>query len=666
MSKKINKKSKGLRSDFNSTSSFRAVKSRKSLPYVDEPVKFLSTTSIPLHQDNDAYLSEDLLVPPTSPRDLISDCEVTPVPRNLPRITTIPWVREIGVKETIKKLSDVYGCEQFNWNLIQFWFLDFVTDCLWRLQDEYQFPENYQKVILDWILYVFNLIRATDLDLTRQQIIKIFGEAISAAERFIENGAALIPHPEELFELKVDDLAQPVTIGSPQMASDTESVSRSCSLSISSDEDVPQNENSYLAIECKDGLKFYDLPPKLCPWDTDEDCLSSSIETASEDEMILVKKESINATVEEEENADLMYEDFYKPDLRTPPRFKASSESIFDDISSISNSYESCSVEVEEEQKAATFAPNWFIAKRKYPDVPCPSKIFEIQSEGNIEVDEKKKEEEVLQSWFDYHLWQLRKADMDDPKIGWLSLSDVEFESVEPISFFDSATELAQKKLFDYLMESKDRMKEARKNYFINSCALMAIKQIVREYFFGTFQFSLLKTAYRYPQYLITQELNRIWYIPKKFKGEIKRPKPRKPKKEKVKKEKKPKKEKGSKKSSKSSKKSSKKSKSSKDSKKSKSSKESKKSKKGGKAKEKKPGLTKQEKAEMARLQAEMKLREEMERKAEENKLFVFPLTDAAEDSFFENIFTNWVKPKKAKDGKKAKVDTKTKKKSKK
>ncbi|CAH2012353.1 unnamed protein product [Acanthoscelides obtectus] len=182
-----------------------------------------------------------------------------------------------------------------------------------------------------------------------------------------------------------------------------------------------------------------------------------------------------------------------------------------------------------------------------------------------------------------------------------------------------------------------DNVRQMRQNMFVNTCVLLAIKEFMYDYFYSNFQFALIKTACSYTHYLVTQNLTDEWNIPKLFRGEFKRPAPKKPKKTKLEKKKQDKKEKKKDKGSKKDKKSSK----------SKKSKDSKGKKKESKEGNKPGGLTKEEKAEMLRLQREQARLEEEQRIAATNRQFLFPLTDAATDEFFEGVFENWVKPKK-------------------
>lgn len=209
---------------------------------------------------------------------------------------------------------------------------------------------------------------------------------------------------------------------------------------------------------------------------------------------------------------------------------------------------------------------------------------------------------------------------MDNSKIGWTSLSN------NPIQ--------EQSKLaFDRLKQPL-KLKDDGKLQFVESCLLMTVRQIVFDYFESEFAFQLAKIALTNPQFLITQDINVAWNVPKDFKHELKKPAPKKPKKEKAKKEK-TKKDKKEKKKSKSDKKSSKKSEK-------KTGLKSKKSDKEGK----KPKMTKEEKEEYEKKLKEQKQLEEELRIQYENIMFMFPLNDAVSFDFLVKLFPN-LKPKK-------------------
>lgn len=99
--------------------------------------------------------------PPTPCSDFGFEYSFLPLPQELPGVDKlkVPLVREKGVKICIELLADYFGCKDYNFSLFQFWFLDILTDCLWKTQDEFQFPDELQKTVLEWVLYIFNVIR---------------------------------------------------------------------------------------------------------------------------------------------------------------------------------------------------------------------------------------------------------------------------------------------------------------------------------------------------------------------------------------------------------------------------------------------------------------------------------------------------------------------------
>lgn len=115
-----------------------------------ESVNNISTTPIPY-------------VPPPTPEQCILEYSYPSLPSPFPDLAKldIPYVKEIGIKASLDLLAKYLNCADYKFNLIQFWFLDIITECLWRCQDEFQFPTDYQKLIIEWILYIFDLIRGS-------------------------------------------------------------------------------------------------------------------------------------------------------------------------------------------------------------------------------------------------------------------------------------------------------------------------------------------------------------------------------------------------------------------------------------------------------------------------------------------------------------------------
>lgn len=140
---------------------FQRKRQKSLLPEAPSSTKFLGQTSLRLYQTDEAPSYSRGLVPPSSPKEVFFEYTVNSLPDTFPKLRDLrlPRVRMIGVKASIEMFAQMFKCYEFKLNLLQFWFLDMLTDCLWRAQDEYQFPETQQKVILEWVLYFFKLIR---------------------------------------------------------------------------------------------------------------------------------------------------------------------------------------------------------------------------------------------------------------------------------------------------------------------------------------------------------------------------------------------------------------------------------------------------------------------------------------------------------------------------
>lgn len=125
------------------------------------PIKFLGGDYIRLIQPEGGNRYSRCLVPPSSPKEIFLDYTITPLPDSFPKVKDLrlPKIRLVGVKAAIETLSQLFKCGEFKLNLLQFWFLDMLADCIWRAQDDYQFPEAQQKVIIEWVLYFFKLVK---------------------------------------------------------------------------------------------------------------------------------------------------------------------------------------------------------------------------------------------------------------------------------------------------------------------------------------------------------------------------------------------------------------------------------------------------------------------------------------------------------------------------
>lgn len=107
-------------------------------------------------------IAVDIVVPPPTPSSQFGlEIDFQPLPPKLPDVSDlkIPLVRKSGIKQCIDILAEYFQCYDYKFNLFQFWFLDIVTDCLWKVQDEFRFPDSLQKTVLEWILFVFDKMR---------------------------------------------------------------------------------------------------------------------------------------------------------------------------------------------------------------------------------------------------------------------------------------------------------------------------------------------------------------------------------------------------------------------------------------------------------------------------------------------------------------------------
>lgn len=113
-------------------------------------------------KDDETDIADNITVPPPTPTSQF-DFEVNfqALPFQLPNVEKldIPVIRKTGIKLCVDTLANYFQCQDYKFNLFQFWFLDVVTDCLWKAQDEFRFPDVLQKTVLSWILFVFDKIR---------------------------------------------------------------------------------------------------------------------------------------------------------------------------------------------------------------------------------------------------------------------------------------------------------------------------------------------------------------------------------------------------------------------------------------------------------------------------------------------------------------------------
>ncbi|XP_017780416.1 PREDICTED: uncharacterized protein LOC108565453 isoform X2 [Nicrophorus vespilloides] len=347
---------------------------------------------------------------------------------------------------------------------------------------------------------------------------------------------------------------------------------------------------------------------------------------------------------------------FYKPDTITPPRFRSSYQGFVGFIDTCQCKYpkswvddSSCSGEywdsfrldpldyktpssVNLEQSKLEVVPLAVHDKSESKmiiDYLTHKASIKTELELNSEdLGEHESDIQVLKEWAYFKLMEQRGMDMDNPGVGWVPWTSFLKEHEEEV-----AEETESIRSYSTAGTEQDPEDDSIELMFK---MMKAIIDFVFEYFYENFHFTLIKLAFRSTPNLITQKLNEKWHTPKIIKQDFKRPKASP-----VKKEKKAKGKKEKRKKSKSPKRK----------------KKDKKSKKGKKAKKEKP--KKMTKEELARKRQEEALLEAERRRILENKVYMFPLADAASEDLFMAIFENWVaggdKKKKGKKGKKGK-----------
>lgn len=677
---------------------------------------------------------------------------VEPLPANYPNLDMlkIPYIRKMGIKSCIELLGRFFNCNSYTSNHLHFWFLDVITDCLWRLQDDFQLPDDDQKKVLEYFLYFFKMITDTRLNYSRKAFLRTFKETIYLIGDLIEEGCLVIPTPDSLFTL------------TDYSDNDSESSRGISTISVSNSEDAEMEahigvklENVVHIFKLNNHISadnIFDVVSKASSYDpkklpSDADSLTSPIVIMEKE-----KKETETDHITESVNVgipatslmrdivtdpimDPIYNlsDFYQPDLSTPPRFLSSElafaryrakeveyladgaeedyeyeginanegsssssgwtirhsehnidqeqadgidKSQLSDISQFMSKSDPCMITIpvphhhkkkslpvknypdaksgdshsinqsqqQAKQSITMESKSLYDGKPAAPANTSLSSLSDTSSSNSINrlirSRKKAKRDKQLKAWKDFNLNQQHVDNMTDPDVGWqpdgkdfivdrksdLNLNRIRSESI------DTDLTLWRELIIDNIMASRNADERKRINMVITS----AIIDCVFEYLYDSFHFTLIKLAFQSTPYLISQNVNFEWKLPKVPKAEFTRPARAKVKTPKVKKEKKSK-SKSSK--SKSSKKSSKKSAKSKKSKKDKKSKKSSKGSKGSKG-------PKMSKAELDRLKKEKARLDEERLRIEENKKYMFPLTDAATDDLFENMFENWVKPK--------------------
>lgn len=124
--------------------------------------QYLKEDSLCLRNIRQQNISSRYAAPPQTPNSEYEfENSISSLPIPFPDLTDleIPCVREKGVKFCIQFLGNYFKCADYKYNLLQFWFLDIITDCLWTAQDDYNLSTELQKLVLKWVLYFIDLLR---------------------------------------------------------------------------------------------------------------------------------------------------------------------------------------------------------------------------------------------------------------------------------------------------------------------------------------------------------------------------------------------------------------------------------------------------------------------------------------------------------------------------
>ncbi|KAK5645045.1 hypothetical protein RI129_006345 [Pyrocoelia pectoralis] len=221
--------------------------STKALKY-----NFLSEVGITLQNVAPKVIKSRCVVPPHTPNsEYAFDTNINTLPPfpNLDKLR-IPYIREKGIKYCIEHFGTFFNCTDYETNLLQFWFLDVVTDCVWFLQDEFRLPNEMQTIVLRWFLYFMDLLRNPRKNLSRRKFFEIFKEAILIAAEIAGEGCEEIPPPDKVFELLHDN--------------DQHDSTKSDGQSTSSFEKDSLTNVSYIEITKQDGVYRYELPKEVC------------------------------------------------------------------------------------------------------------------------------------------------------------------------------------------------------------------------------------------------------------------------------------------------------------------------------------------------------------------------------------------------------------------
>lgn len=97
-------------------------------------------------------LREDLNFKSTNAIETVQDFLV------IPKTAALPIVRDQGVLKTIDELARILNFKNHKFSMIEFWYLDILTDFLWRMQDEFALPAEEQRIGLAWVIFFLKLL----------------------------------------------------------------------------------------------------------------------------------------------------------------------------------------------------------------------------------------------------------------------------------------------------------------------------------------------------------------------------------------------------------------------------------------------------------------------------------------------------------------------------
>ncbi|XP_018324763.1 uncharacterized protein LOC108736718 [Agrilus planipennis] len=621
----------------------------------------LSETGLKLLQIWEGQSRPD--VPSSTPKsEFMFNFPIETLPSEFPSINEleVPIIREIGVKSSIELLGDFFNCTDYKRNHLQFWFLDIVTDCLWRSQDDFRFPVDIQKRILEWILYMFKLIRSPTVNFSRKNFFRAFAEIVLIVGEIIDEEQEELPPPEQVFQLISDDNTEERSWISSVKEDDGKS-SRTFSglnekvaeiksvLEIQNNED-PEEASSHFPLPKKTfSFNEYKLSPSTTySMTTERSEISRDISSKISSDKGGDRFDSITV----ESSLSLVSPDTGKKIKK--PRVPLASEDNKSEIIKQEVSDEGKFEFVEEEECDVVQVDDHFevLTVSEFSRTPreedtCPSSLFKrktLESEEDRDkipvnvpqeiidsavAEEELDDEAIMKKMIFQQLWEQRLKDMDDSEKGWIPSSETVTEELnEEEEEEGDESEIEDKdNWFSFLDKAKKETQEKYRRKLFNFIVMWAVINFVFDYFYNKFQFSLIALAFKATPVFITQRLNNVWRIPKINKEEAFIPRDEKPKEKKEKKPKKGKKDKG---------------------------KKGKKDKKGKKGKKEKPKKQKPAKLTKEQLKELERQRKEEERLALERlmlleqeleqKRFMFPLKDGGTDEFYKSIFENWVK----------------------